>query len=50
MRKGDRLAAADVDFKRPGTGIQPDELRYVIGRAITRDVRAEDELDWSDLA
>lgn len=50
MRKGDRLAAADVDFKRPGTGIQPDELRYVVGRAITRDVRAEDELDWSDLA
>jgi N,N'-diacetyllegionaminate synthase len=50
LRKGDRLAAADVDFKRPGTGIQPDELRYVIGRAITRDVRAEDELDWSDLA
>ncbi|HXE61359.1 MAG TPA: N-acetylneuraminate synthase family protein [Gemmatimonadaceae bacterium] len=50
MRKGDRVAAADVDFKRPGTGIQPDELRYVIGRAITRDVRAEDELDWSDLA
>lgn len=50
MRKGDRLAAGDVDFKRPGTGIQPDELRYVVGRAITRDVRAEDELDWSDLA
>ena len=50
MRKGDRLAAADVDFKRPGTGIQPDELRYVVGRAITRDVRAEDELEWSDLA
>ena len=50
MQKGDRLAAADVDFKRPGTGIQPDELRYVVGRAITRDVRAEDELDWSDLA
>lgn len=50
MRKGDRVAAADVDFKRPGTGIQPDELRYVLGRAITRDVRAEDELDWSDLA
>ena len=50
MRKGERLAAVDVDFKRPGTGIQPDELRYVVGRAITRDVRAEDELDWSDLA
>ena len=50
MRKGDRLAAADVDFKRPGTGIQPDELRYVVGRAVIRDVRAEDELDWSDFA
>ncbi len=29
LRPGERLTADDVEFKRPGTGIQPDELRYV---------------------
>ena len=49
MKVGERLSAEDVDFKRPGTGIQPDELRYVLGRPITREVCAEDEIDWADL-
>jgi sialic acid synthase SpsE len=38
-----------VEFKRPGTGIQPDELAYVVGRPLARDVAAEDELEWQDL-
>jgi N-acetylneuraminate synthase len=49
LRVGERLAAADVDFKRPGVGIRPDELEYVIGRAIARDVEADEELAWADL-
>ncbi len=49
MRKGERLTAGDVEFKRPGTGIQPDELAYVVGRPLARDVAAEDELEWQDL-
>lgn len=49
MRMGERLSAEDVDFKRPGTGIQPDELRYVLHRPLARDVEAEEELDWADL-
>jgi len=49
MKRGTKLTAADVDFKRPGTGIQPDELAYVVGRAITRDVDVDEELEWSDL-
>ena len=49
MRKGERLTAGDVEFKRPGTGIQPDELTYVVGRPLARDVAAEDELEWQDL-
>ncbi|HEY7877980.1 MAG TPA: N-acetylneuraminate synthase family protein [Gemmatimonadaceae bacterium] len=50
LRKGEHLTVADVDFKRPGTGIQPDELAYVVGRPLTRDVACEEELEWSDLA
>ncbi|HEY9480129.1 MAG TPA: N-acetylneuraminate synthase family protein [Gemmatimonadaceae bacterium] len=49
LKRGERVAAADVDFKRPGTGIQPDELAYVIGRPVARDVCAEEELEWADL-
>jgi sialic acid synthase SpsE len=49
MRRGEPLTAADVEFKRPGTGIQPDELGYVIGRRLTRDVTPDEELAWPDL-
>jgi N-acetylneuraminate synthase len=49
LRKGEPIGADDVEFKRPGTGIQPDELRYVIGRRLARDVEAEEELEWQDL-
>ncbi|HEX6534318.1 MAG TPA: N-acetylneuraminate synthase family protein [Gemmatimonadaceae bacterium] len=49
MKRGEILSAADVDFKRPGTGIQPDELAYVIGRPLARDVGGEEELEWRDL-
>ena len=49
MRSGERLTPADVEFKRPGNGIQPDELSYVVGRAVVRDVAADEELAWTDL-
>ena len=50
LRSGEGLTADDVDFKRPGTGIQPDELAYVLGRRVTRDIGADEELEWADLA
>jgi len=46
--KGQRLTAEDIEFKRPGTGIRPDELRYVLGRVVTRDVEPEEEMSWTD--
>jgi N,N'-diacetyllegionaminate synthase len=49
MKKGERLQLQALDFKRPGTGIHPDELAYVIGRSLARDVEPDDELEWSDL-
>jgi N,N'-diacetyllegionaminate synthase len=48
LSKNEILNASDVDFKRPGTGIRPDELEYVIGRPITRDVMVDEELEWKD--
>jgi N,N'-diacetyllegionaminate synthase len=49
MKQGEKVCLEDIDFKRPGTGIHPDEFKYVIGRTLARDVNAEDELEWIDL-
>ena len=43
------LSADDVEFKRPGTGIGPDELAYAVGRRVARDLAPDDEVEWSDL-
>lgn len=47
---GTVLTLADLDFKRPGTGIDPDEYPAILGRAIKDDLPADHELEWSDLA
>jgi len=49
MKKGQRITLADVDFKRPGNGIAPNELDYVLGRTLQKDVVADHELEWQDL-
>jgi N-acetylneuraminate synthase len=49
IARGERLTEADVEFKRPGTGIHPDELRYVLGRTVLRDIEADGEFEWGDL-
>jgi N-acetylneuraminate synthase len=48
-RAGDVLREEDVDFKRPGTGIRPDELSYALGRKLARDLPADETIEWSDL-
>jgi N-acetylneuraminate synthase len=50
LKRGTRLTADDVDFKRPGTGIGPDELGYAVGRMLSRDLERDEELEWADLA
>jgi N,N'-diacetyllegionaminate synthase len=47
--KGETISAADLDYKRPGNGINPDEKAYIIGRKVVRDMEEGDELEWSDL-
>jgi N,N'-diacetyllegionaminate synthase len=49
LEVGTVLSAEDVDFKRPGTGIGPDELAYAVGRRLARDLGPDDEVEWSDL-
>ncbi len=50
LAAGELLTFDDLDFKRPGTGIGPDETSYVVGRRAARDLPREHELEWGDLA
>ena len=49
LKQGSRLAAGDLEFKRPGNGIGPDEVAFAVDRVLARDVAAEEEIEWSDL-
>ena len=50
LPEGHVIRDEDVDFKRPGNGIHPDELPYVVGRRLKRAVSDDHELEWSDLS
>jgi sialic acid synthase SpsE len=37
MKKGDIITEQNIAFKRPGTGIPPDELKYILGKKLAVD-------------
>lgn len=47
---GHRLEAADLTYKRPGTGVSPVHWDEVLGRPVARALEADDVLQWGDLA
>jgi N,N'-diacetyllegionaminate synthase len=49
LQRGHVLTEADLGAKRPGTGIGPDEIAYVLGRRLVSDLTADRVLNWSDL-
>jgi N-acetylneuraminate synthase len=48
-KKGDILRREDIVFKRPGTGIRPDELSRVLGKVLRRDINKDKTIFESDL-
>lgn len=50
LPEGHILTKTDLTTKRPGTGIAPAELNYVLGRVLVRSVKDDHVLSWSDLA
>jgi len=48
LKAGEVLKKEDVDAKRPGNGISPDKLQYVIGRLLKRDVEYDQVISWDD--
>jgi N-acetylneuraminate synthase len=47
---GHVLRLEDLDFKRPGNGIAPDQYDLVVGRRLAAGLDADHELEWRDLA
>jgi N-acetylneuraminate synthase len=46
---GHVLSLSDIDYKRPGNGIDPDMYQQVVGRTVLRDLDDDHELEWNDL-
>jgi N,N'-diacetyllegionaminate synthase len=49
LQRGHILTQSDLDAKRPGTGIRPDEISYVLGRRLASDMIADQVLNWNHL-
>jgi len=49
LSKGTILNAEFLLSKRPGTGIAPNEIKYVIGKKLKKDYEADELLKWEDL-
>ncbi len=48
LKAGHIIKQEDLDFKRPGTGIHPDQYQFIIGRTLKHDLEYDHELAWSD--
>ena len=46
MKAGHIVSDHDLDFKRPGTGIQPEEMKYLIGRKVKSGIPEGDLIKW----
>ena len=49
LESGHILKENDLNFKRPGTAISPNEKKYVIGRKLKKDMKEDDVLRWEDM-
>jgi sialic acid synthase SpsE len=47
---GERLERKDLDFRRPGHGIRPDEIQYFLGMRFARDLENDHMLTQEDLS
>lgn len=48
LKEGEIITQDVIEFKRPGTGISPLELKYVIGRRLVKDVNKDELLHWEN--
>jgi sialic acid synthase SpsE len=50
LPKGHQLVAADLDIKRPGSGLAPKLLPALIGRTLRANLAKDDIINWNHLA
>ena len=48
-KAGEFIHAEDIEFKRPGIGIAPENDTQVIGKKVQRDLPEDTILQWSDI-
>ncbi len=49
LKKGTVLSLENLTFKRPGTGIPPDEIKYLIGRKTNKILNEDEIINWEDI-
>ena len=49
FKKGEMISIDRLAFKRPGTGISPDLLKYIVGRKVNKDIEDDKTLHWDDI-
>lgn len=49
MKAGEKISEEDLDAKRPGTGIQPGDIKHVIGRILKADIGEDQIITWKDM-
>jgi N-acetylneuraminate synthase len=49
IKKGNLITENDITFKRPGIGIAPDQVQYVVGRILKNDIKADTLLNYDQL-
>lgn len=49
IQKGTILTENDIDFKRPGTGISPKYIDFVVGKSAKRDIGYDELIQMTDI-
>ena len=49
LKAGEVVKIEDLDAKRPGTGIPPGDIEYIVGRTLKNDVDEDEIVKWNDL-
>lgn len=50
LKEGDIITNEHIDFKRPGSGIRPDEYKYILGRRVNKNLEKDELIKWEDLS
>ncbi|MBD3204700.1 polysaccharide biosynthesis protein [Candidatus Woesearchaeota archaeon] len=48
LRKGHIITNQDLDFKRPGIGIPPEDYKKIIGKELKKDIEYDELFSWTD--